>query len=85
MGYRASQQASTKQSPYYMLFQQQMRLPIDAEILPQSSTMHDGEDNSLEKTVGALLESRSLAFEKAQVNITKAQKQQKEMYDRKHL
>ena len=85
MGYRASQQASTKQSPYYMLFQQQMMLPIDAEIQPQSSTMHDREDNSLEKTVGALLESRSLGFEKAQANITKAQKQQKETYDRKHL
>lgn len=60
MGYRASQQASTKQSPYFMMFQQQMRLPIDAEILPQSST-HDGEDNSLEETVGALLESRNQA------------------------
>ena len=84
MGYRASQQASTKQSPYYMLFQQQMRLPIDAEILPQPTT-DDGEDNSLEETVGALLESRSQAFQKAQANITKAQKQQKETYDRKHL
>ena len=38
MGYRASQQASTKQSPYFMMFQQQMRLPIDAEILPESCT-----------------------------------------------
>ena len=85
MGYRASQQASTKQSPYYMLFQQQMRLPIDAEILPQPSTMDDREDNSLEETVGALLESRSQAFQKAQANITKAQKQQKETNDRKHV
>ena len=50
MGYRASQQASTKQSPYYMLFQQQMRLPIDAEILPQPTT-DDGEDNSLERLI----------------------------------
>ena len=49
MGYRALQQASTKQSQYYniMMFQQRMRLPIDAKILPQSPT-HDGEDNSLE-------------------------------------
>ena len=85
MGYRASQQVSTKQSPYYMLFQQQMRLPIDAEILPQSSKMDDREDDSLEETVGALLESRSQAFKKAHANITKAQKQQKETYDRKHL
>ena len=78
MAYRASQHASTKQSPYYMLYQQQMRLPIDAEILPQSSMMDVGEDNSLNETVGVLLESRSQAFQKAQVNIAKAQKQQKE-------
>ena len=84
MGYRASQQASTKQSPYFMMFQQQMRLPIDAEILPESSP-HDEEHNHLEETVGVLLESRNQAFQKAQMNITKAQKQQKETYDRKHL
>ena len=83
MGYRASKQASTKQSPYFMMFQQQMRLPIDAEILPESSP-HDWEDNCLEETVGALLESRNQAFQKTQMNITKAQKQQ-ETYDRKHL
>ena len=76
---------STKQSPYYMLFLQQMRLPIDAEILAQSSTTDDREDNSFEETVGVLLGSRGQAFQKAQVNITKAQKQQKELYDRKHL
>ena len=61
-----------------------MRLPIDAEILPQPTTNY-GEDNSLEETVGALLESRSQAFQQAHANITKAQKQQKETYDRKHL
>lgn len=66
------------------MFQQQMRLPIDAEILPESSP-HNGEDNCLEETVGALLESRNQAFQKAQMSITKAQKQQKETYDRKHL
>ena len=74
-----------KQSPYYMLFLQQMRLPINAEILAQSSTTDDREDNSFEETVGVLLGSRGQAFQKAQANITKAQKQQKEMYDRKHL
>ena len=41
-----------KQSPYYMLFLQQMRLPIKAEILAQSSTTDDREDNSFEETVG---------------------------------
>ena len=49
----------------------------------QQRMMH-GEDNNLEETVCALLESRSQAFQKAQANITKAQKQQ-ETYDRNHL
>ena len=30
MGYRASRQSSTKHSPYFMLFQAEMRLPIDS-------------------------------------------------------
>jgi len=34
MGYRASRQASTKKSPFFMLFQQDMKLPIDNEVLP---------------------------------------------------
>ena len=61
MGYRASKQASTKHSPYYMFFQQQMRLPIDSEIL-QSPTSDDEQDSN-----------------------DRAQKNQKETYDRKHL
>ena len=40
MGYRASSQASTKHSPIFMLFQQDMRLPIDAEVMPREG---DGE------------------------------------------
>lgn len=36
MGYRASRQASTKFSPYYMLFQKEMRLPIQNEVCPES-------------------------------------------------
>ncbi len=31
MGYRASRQASIKHSPYFMLFQVEMRLPIDSD------------------------------------------------------
>ncbi len=33
MGYRASKQASTKHSPFFMCFQQDMWLPIDNEVL----------------------------------------------------
>ena len=81
MGYRASKQASIKQSPYYMLFQRQMRLPIDVEIQPQSESA----DDNLDEVVHSLIELREKAFRKAQENISKAQKQQNETYDRKHL
>ena len=44
MGYRASHQDSTNHSPYFMLFQQKMRLPIDAEYLPPQE-MEDKESS----------------------------------------
>ena len=69
-----------------MLFQQQLRLPTDAEILPQSTVENnDGENIDFDETVEALLELRKTAFLKAQDNISKAQKQQKETYDWTHL
>ena len=82
MGYRASKQASTKQSPYYMLYQQCMCLPIDVEIMP---TSEHGEEVDQDTVVKNLLESRQKAFKKAETNISKAQKQPKDTYDRKHL
>ena len=38
MGYRAFRQASTKQSPYFMLFQQDMQLPIDSGVYLSSES-----------------------------------------------
>ena len=67
-----------------MFFQQQMRLPIDSEIL-QSPTSDDEQDSNIDEMVTKLLTSREQAFEKAKQNIDKAQKNQKETYDRKHL
>ena len=37
LGYRASRQRSTKFSPYFMLFQQEMRLPIHNHVGHKSS------------------------------------------------
>ena len=74
MGYRASRQASTKHSPYFMLFQKHMRLPIDSEMLPQT-TVEENED--LESTIHALIQSRNQVFLKAQRCITHAQEKQK--------
>ena len=62
-----------------MLYQQHMRLPIDAEMMPNP---RQEEDQGL---ISVLLDSRERAFKKAETNISKAQKQQKETYDRKHL
>ena len=46
MGYRASIQASTKHSPYYMCFQQHMRLPVDNEIRDgDGDSDGDGDDD----------------------------------------
>lgn len=61
-----------------------MRLPIDSEIL-QSPTSDDEQDSNIDEMVTKLLKSREQAFEKAKQNIDKAQKNQKETYDRKHL
>lgn len=85
MGYRASRQASTKHSPYYMLYQQEMRLPIDAELLQRQDREEVNDDMDIEMTIDSLLHSRERAFSKAASNIDNAQKKQKETYDRKHL
>ena len=81
MGYRASRQASTKFSPYYMLFQTQMRLPMDAEMA--QSDDEELEEN-IEERIQALLQARKEVFTDAESNIKLAQKVQKECYDQKH-
>lgn len=85
MGYRASRQASTKQSPFYMLFQTEMRLPIDSEMLPTESTSEITESitDTTQDAIDLLLKSRERSFKDAHLNIQLAQKQQKETYDRK--
>ena len=80
MGYRASRQATTKHSPYYMLFQKEMRLPIDNEVMPQEDSAEVDVSELMEK----LLKTRKQAFADVDANIKSAQKKQKETYDRKH-
>ena len=62
-----------------------MRLPIDSEILQSATNDDDEEDSNIDEIVTKLLQSREEAFRKAKHNIDKAQKTQKETYDRKHL
>ena len=80
MGYRASSQASTKHSPY--LFQKEMRLPIDNEIIPIGNIIEEGD---LDKTMEILLQKKKELFQKVESNIKISQQKQKETYDRKHL
>lgn len=84
MGYRASRQALTKQSPYFMLFQQDMQLPIDSEVLPQAQNLDQEDPDAITTRIAQLLQSREEAFKDAEANIALAQKKQKETYDRKH-
>ena len=81
MGYRASRQASTKHSPYFMLYQQEMKLPIDTELLTPDN---DGEDVDSDSIIENLLQSRDKVFSKAKANIDEAKKKQKKTYDKKH-
>ena len=83
MGYRASQQASTKHSPYYMLFQQRMRLPDDNEVIPADSP-EDQDTTTINERLEQLMALREKAFKEADTNIQLAQKSQKAAYDRKH-
>ncbi len=86
MSYRASRQASTKFSPYFMLFQKEMRLPIHNDVCPKSLTELDDstEEVAHSELIKQLLMAREDAFKKAEENILVAQKQQRETYDRKH-
>ena len=85
MGYRASFQSSIQHSPYFMLYQKEMRLPIDVEMMPVIEESDGNSSEDLEATVHALLVKREEVFRKAAKNIKDAQKKQKESYDRKHL
>ena len=49
MGYRASRQATTKHSSYYMPFQKETRLPIDNEVMPQEDSAQVDVSELMEK------------------------------------
>ena len=65
-----------------MLFQQQMRLPIDSEVLPFDKQEDEQEEGNLNQKIQSLLASREKAFKEAKSNIAIAQKIHKETYDR---
>lgn len=77
MGYRASSQASTKHSPFFILYQEQMRLPIDVDMMPAPSNGDNFEEEDLDGTLDVLLAKREEIFKKVEENILNAQRKQK--------
>ncbi len=73
MGYRASRQASTKYSPF-ILHQQEMRLPIDVEMMP---CLLQQDDKNMNEVIEMIVKKREEVFEKVDDNISIAQKMQK--------
>ena len=77
--YRACQQSSTQESPFFLLYGRDPRLPTPAILSPKGSPICKDL-----KVYGAELYSRmSEAWELARQHITKAQKRQKGIYDQK--
>ncbi len=65
-----------------MLFQKEMRLPTDNEMLPR---VHDQKEQDPESSIQLLLEQRKLVFQETENSIKAAQIRQKHTYDRKHI
>ena len=77
MGYRCSRQETIKRSPYYMLFQKEMRLPIDSEVIPPQNLYILNSENEVQEVIQVLLESRGKLFDKTSLNILESQREQK--------
>ena len=79
--YRVSKQKSTGYSPFYMMFHRQPSLPIDSELLPLLDKSGEPDYEAfIEKTASVCEEIKEVAS----CNISKAQKNQKEYYDKRH-
>ena len=85
--YRVSRQASTKYSPYFLMFGRHPRLPIDVEYEAANSLedpdLVEPTEEDIEHALENLLSARMETKELASKNIKCAQQKQKEYYDRK--
>ena len=79
--YRASQQQSTQESPFFLLYGRDPRLPTDAILCPSNTrTLTDLREYGCD-----LAQKMSDAWEVARQCIGKAQRRQKSYYDREKL
>ena len=76
--YRASQQPSTLESTFYLLYRRDPRLPIDSILCPSKAKKLVG----LQEYGCELTAKMSEAWEIAKQYVRKAQKRQKQLYDR---
>ena len=67
----------------FLLFQKEMRLPIDNEIMQNEET-HKHMESETSIVIEALLQTREKLYEATGLNVSLAQREQKELYDRKH-
>ena len=76
--YRATQQESTQESPFFLLYGRDPRLPVEEVLSPlQTKTLVD-----LREYGADLAHKMSGAWESARENVKKAQRRQKNCYDR---
>lgn len=75
--YRASKQESTQESPFFLLYGRDPRLPVEAILSPPEARKL----TSLKQYGSELAEWMSLAWELARKSIAKAQCKQKAYYD----
>jgi len=77
--YRASEQESTKESPFFLLYGRDPRLPVDAALCPKQAQ----KQLSLKEYGVELVRKLGSAWESARTCVKRAQKNQKAYYDRK--
>jgi len=75
--YRASEQQSTRESPFFLLYGRDPRLPTEAVLSPSKMRLQ----TDLHEYGIYIADKFSQAWSLAQTNIKKAQKQQKKSYD----
>lgn len=77
--YRASEQQSTQESPFFLLNGRDPRLPTEAALSPSKKTRQQMDSHEY----GIYIADKvAEAWDLAQKNIEKAQRQQKKTYDR---
>lgn len=83
--YNTSCHDSTHFTPYELMFSRKAVLPIDLEIMKATPEEEvERFENMEEADTSAVAKQREERLDKAMVNILKAQKKQKEQYDKKH-